>query len=172
MKKFTFIHIPRTGGTILTKTLRPYSDSLSFSDHQPANKMTTIDRFSFSIVRNPYARQISLYKLIKSDRAHHLHKQVELLSFHDYICDLLPNISLLRMQQREFICNDEIISVDFVGRFETLAKDFLIVCDRIGITQDIIILPFKDYRSYYKNDMVRVVNSLFEDDLKIFGYKF
>ena len=75
-KKFIFVHIPRTGGTALSKFLRPYCDeeSLDFSPFpgEDANLHATIREYIaeygrdilekytiFSIARNPWERALS-----------------------------------------------------------------------------------------------------------------
>lgn len=63
--------------------------------------------------------------------------------------------------------------VDFVGRFEDLARDFQHVTDRIGIDA---ALPHRnktrhrDYRSYYTEATATLIEDLYAVDVDTFGY--
>ena len=73
------------------------------------------------------------------------------------------------------------IDLDFIGRFENLESDFNFLCDKIGIDR----LKLKDgnsktktrkakinYKEWYDEKMINVMNSCFEKDLDLLGYNF
>jgi hypothetical protein len=65
--------------------------------------------------------------------------------------------------------------VDYVGRYEYLADDFLSLCRRIGLKAK---LPFMNttahshYRKYYTEETRRIVEKRFEREIQMFGYEF
>lgn len=67
------------------------------------------------------------------------------------------------------------ISLDFIGRYENLQQDYNYVRNQLNVGQ---ALPKKnishkqDYRSMYTNKMIDRVASVYERDIKEFGYDF
>jgi hypothetical protein len=67
------------------------------------------------------------------------------------------------------------IIVDFVGRYETLAKDFQSICKFLKLNA---YLPHvnssgnRDYRSFYNEQTQKIVAENFQEDLELFGYTF
>jgi hypothetical protein len=70
------------------------------------------------------------------------------------------------------------VLVDFIGRYENLADDFVEACRRIGVPPPGLLHKRqatdrkKDYRSYYSDELAELVAKHFEPDIRIFGYKF
>lgn len=68
---------------------------------------------------------------------------------------------------------------DFIMRFETLQEDFVQAMERVGV-DDVVDIPVlnvteertPDYRDYYTDRARRLVERVFEADLKRFGYDF
>jgi hypothetical protein len=80
-------------------------------------------------------------------------------------------------EQYKFICDESgELMVDFVGRFETLQKDFDSVCRMIGISE--ICLPHKkkskrrNYDYYYNDESRHLVSEMYARDIQMFGYTF
>ena len=73
------------------------------------------------------------------------------------------------------------ISVDFIGRFESLDDDWRLLCDVIGVK---LSLPHEmvgpvdvselrgRYRDYYDEETRRLVARRYERDIDAFGYEF
>jgi hypothetical protein len=67
------------------------------------------------------------------------------------------------------------IIVDFIGRYETLEQDFKKVCKKLKIQAN---LPHinqsnkKDYREFYNEKMIKIVEKNFKEDVELFGYEF
>ena len=88
--------------------------------------------FTFSFVRNPYSRAVSMYKYLGAHRE---------LPFPSFVTDRLA-ASLWRDQywfvrpQAEFVYGDDgDLLVDFVGRTEDVADGFAHVCDAAGLAR-------------------------------------
>ena len=137
--------------------------------------------FRFAFVRNPWDRLVSawLNKVVNSNHfgfaPESLKKYQDFANFVDYLssvnvesCD-----SHLKLQSRLV----DLGNVDFLGRFETFAKDFVHVCKQIGISSQGVEAKNvshgrKDYRKYYSGELVEAVGEIYSRDIQIFGYDY
>ena len=150
--------------------------------------------FKFSFVRNPYSRIVSEY-LYRNYLHHH--------SFRDFILNKLPQPGWDDqyrhvMPQYDMLHDSEgHLLVDYVGRFESLQKDFDEVCSRLGIEDS--ELPHRNpsnkksrnlkrrfrnslfrngendkrhYTDFYDDETLEAVNRLYRKDIETFGYQF
>jgi hypothetical protein len=139
----------------------------------PASIFNTYYKFGF--VRNPWDWQVSLYHWTLETPEHYQHKLFKSMAgFDEYIrWRVAPENKVL---QKSFLMDqDENLLVDFVGRFETLEKDFKKVCERVKITT---YLPHinksthRDYQTYYDANSRELVREHFAPDINYFGYDF
>ena len=201
--KKVFIHIPKTAGQSIElafiqdlglswKTrapllLRANKDPLlgpprlahlnyrEYVDHHYLNQELLDKYFTFSFVRNPYTRAISLYKYTSEQDK----------SFSDYICtDFLfqhQKENWFFKSQCSFICDDSgVPMIDFVGRFETIETDFEIVAKRTKLKSH--KLPRRNSSkeknqksrlskitmSNFTQESLEIVNAIYVDDFKYF----
>ena len=79
--------------------------------------------------------------------------------------------------QKEFLFskNGEQI-VKFIGRFESLERDFKAVCRQIGVVAELPKLNVSrqtpSYREYYDEILVELVRERYQPDIDLFDYQF
>lgn len=131
--------------------------------------------FKFSIVRNPYDLQVSLYHYIKQSKGHRDYEVVNKLSFKEFVEREIRNKAL---KQSSFLTDEEgNLIVDYVGKTEDLQRSMNEICNKIGI--DAVDLGHKnksdrksDYRSYYDDELKKEVYEYFKKDFENFAYDF
>lgn len=200
--QFIFIHIYKNAGTSVTNALRPFAASQwknqisrilnrfhistqfgpqPFPDHSTASDIINImgkdnfnSYFSFAIVRNPWDWQVSLYKYMLKNTAHHQHELAKGFgNFDEYIrwrC-----AEEVRFQKDFIYSEDGELLVNYVGRFETIDDDFEKICSHIGISASLPKLNVsnsKPYQDYYNKETEELVRKTFHTDITLFGYDF
>ena len=81
-------------------------------------------------------------------------------------------------EQCKFIFDDQGNRlVDYVGRFETLAQDFRVVADKIGLPNlklphDMKSARRQHYSKYYNAKRADVISKVYARDIETFGYEF
>ncbi len=201
-RKFIFIHIYKNAGTSVTSALMPFATSKwqhmaslvlkrfnvlpqfgpqPFPDHITASELinaigkeTFESFFSFAIVRNPWDWQVSLYKYMIKNTAHHQHDLVKGLgSFDEYIRWLCEKE--VRLQKDFIYLEDGELLVDFVGRYERINDGFETICSRIGVSA---LLPklnvsnTKPYQQFYNEETRDIVGRIYSADIDLFEYDF
>jgi hypothetical protein len=147
----------------------------------PLNKhVVTTDQyksyFKFTFIRNPWARAYSWYKNVMRDEIHK--KSLEItrqLSLNEFL-RLYAGKGMLRPQTYWIKDFSGLIPLDYIGRFETLNKDFQEACNAMRIPQ--ITLPHEikgsgdDYCEYYDKDSINIVKEVYKEEIEMFGYSF
>ena len=188
-KKIIFVHIPKTAGISLVKSI--FGDvtleshrSVSFYKQVFGNRYS--DFFTFTIVRNPWDRLYSAYKFLEKGgvnihdkNAFETHLSIY-KDFEDFVLKGLNEKIIWEIMhfipQYEFVCdNNREIIVDYVGQFENLNKSV----DKIN---NILKSEFeldhhnkndkKDYKDTYTTKMIEKVHQVYQKDIDIFQYKF
>lgn len=181
--KFVFIHIYKTGGTSIQSALASYRRK----EHGKRRKHVTIRRLLtegyremlanyhvFTVVRNPFDRMVSIY---------FYHQQREgkgegtKQGFARYVeeYDAIHRNPHWRKNQYEWISDNGQMCVDTILRFETLAKDFAQLCEKLKLSAK---LPHtnksrhRPYREYYTPELRRIIEKRFRCDLEQFNYSF
>ena len=187
--KTIFIHVPKTAGVSLAKAI--YGD-VSFEGHRSfyfnsiALNIKNEKYFSFTFVRNPFDRLYSAYTFLQNGGMNPIDKLVfqthlsEFNDFEDFILNglntkLIYQITHL-IPQHEYLCDKKgSILVDFVGRFENLESDILLLS--AILSKDIKLSHHNynkklDYREVYTAEMINKVNQIYQKDIDIFKYTF
>ena len=197
-KNLLFIHIPKTGGTIIENQIKNiykqslysgYSNSLLNSPYNKKSLQhqfyTTIYKFKdklninfdnikiFSIVRNPYDRTISdlfWLKLIKKDfTAEQVYNTIK----NNYLDrDDLDNHN---KPQYKFITdeNSELIKNIKIFKTETLNKLNNELNKFLGFNINIKQNDVnKDYSRYLNENSISLINDFYKKDFQLFNYEF
>ena len=184
--KFLSIRIPKTGSTSVTTILEPYFDiegqpigateENTYYHHRTAKYMKSHfekmnwdfdDYFKFAFVRNPFEREVSLWKYLKKIKKDGYVKE----KFSDFV-----KLPAKRTYMDYVKDNDGTIILDYIGRVENLQKDFNTICDKIGIPKQ--KLPHenktkhKHYTEYYDDETRELVAENYKKDIEYFNYKF
>jgi len=185
-QKVIFTHIPKTAGTSILDTLGKVNKKqkliLSKPDHSTLAEIKDRDLddfwhyYKFTVVRNPWEREWSLYKFLKIKD-----------SFEDYLKNMqndksyyvekrkfkLPN---LFANQVDFILINNQIELDQIIRFENLNNGYRELCKAIG--KEVVDLPHlrksssKSYAHNYSNECINLVSELREKDITFLNYSF
>jgi hypothetical protein len=132
--------------------------------------------FKFTIVRNPWTRVFSWYGNCVGRPE--LRKRFGLeptTPFDVFIRERLgkgalrPQLTWLRDSRGR-------LPIDFIGRFETLQRDFEAVCARLQITAAPLPHARKgggaDYREHYDDHTRALVAQVYAEEIELFGYRF
>lgn len=201
---WVFVHVPKTGGQSMERSVSEKSKSY-FDIHSPLyaaeeliepEALYSEKYWKFAFVRNPFDWEVSNYfwhnfansngdipkctfdewvkwrydddqSIIKIDHFKKLNKEDDYWYFKGFGKN--PQLGMFLSSNGEF-------SVDFVGRFENLNKDWQKVCSVLNIENDLKHYgksKHNDYRQYYNNsetyDIVEVAKRI---DLQVFNYNF
>ena len=198
--KFVFVHIFKTAGTSIKRSLRRFAMPTwqewgnvvlkrigvaqfgppHYPDHMRASELIAqigaeqFSRyFSFAFVRNPWDWELSHYKYILKFKGHPKHAEiVRLGSFSEYVRWRCDKRFQL---QSEFVVSQGKIVVDFVGRFESLQNDFAYVCEKIGVRAKLGQLNKTRrtrYQDHYDDRTAALIEKTFAPDIERFGYQF
>jgi hypothetical protein len=210
--RFVFLSNPRTASRSIRRLLDEYSDIKSvhstktskespFYHHMPASEAKLVfdekhwdwfDYRRFCIVRNPYARMVSLYHhylnmrtRISPDMAPAArlkalvkYKLLPRLSFSEYV--LRPDkICEIAMPLEKFVLDSTGQSlVDDILAYEKLAEELPQYLHGIGIDVDRRQIPvlgssgIDDYAAYYDDETRSFVESTYQYEIDRFGYSF
>ena len=191
-KKCIFIHIPKTAGISLSKTifgdqidtnhlsLRRYR--LLFSDNDFHNY------YKFTFIRNPWDKLFSCYRFLKKggSTAYHLNWKNNVLDqyedFNDFVKCWINNKNIYSfshfLPQYWFISlNATKRDIDFIGRFENLNKDFLTIREKVKINRELMHLNKSDsikkkYTDFYNQESIDIVSKVYKKDIDLFNYDF
>ena len=189
--KCIFIHVPKNAGqsirgslfeNLLPGHLKVFTYQLVFP------KKVFDSYYKFAFVRNPWDRLASAYLFMKGGGAHEkdrLWSEKTLSqydSFENFILNGLqkeevqawphfcPQVHFLRGQNGK-------IELDYIGRFETLQKDFDHIRDHLGLSGDLLYVnktktKRESYQTYYSNELRDIAAEVYKEDIELFDYKF
>lgn len=176
---FAFVHVNKCGGSSIEIALGVPKA------HLPAWRMREIlgpeewaRRFTFGVVRNPFDRAVSIYYYRVrvdhsglSDRALNVNQWI-MAVWGDRDPQYLDE-PLLLAPCYDWVMDDQEQIVDYVAKIETLATDWPVICDRLGIDVPLQMTNWNrrpPYRSVLTDESRAILEDAFADDLKQFGY--
>lgn len=189
-KKIVFVHIPKCAGSSINKLLQLKVHA--GTGHAGANAHRDFLKqgyYSFSFVRNPWGRMVSLYEYLGGMRKGHMWygqnkkiaDQVSQLSFLEF-CEKLDEfqkcpfsgVHFVPMTRFLFNCDQ---SLSFIGKYENLEEDFNKVLSDLNLKGSLEKCNSsnrkkKNYREYYDTKCRDIVALKYKDDIKTFNYKF
>lgn len=189
--KCIFIHIPKTAGTSLGRTIFEDRDpSVSHSDafyYEVFEPKLFKEYFKFAFVRNPWDRLVSNYNYFLKRELRDQHKRfIENYEDFDSFVNALVEPKVVKeffklyhfRPQYQFICDfKDNLLVDYLGYFETINEDFDQIVIRLNRPE--LKLPHLnsskkglDYRDFYTENTKKVVEELYRKDVELFGYNF
>lgn len=147
----------------------------------PNNKLTLTreqykNYFKFTFVRNPWTRCFSWYRNVIRDEQHLIRYNINAdISFEEFLTRFIGQ-GMLRPQiywLQDFKGN---IPMDFIGKFESLAKDFRTLCGILSLGS--IELPHKikgqttDYQEFYNSKLIDLVYHTYRKEINLFDYQY
>lgn len=184
-----FVHVPRAAGTSVANALFEEGDR----GHIPlyAYQSFDADRYQrytkIAFVRNPYSRLVSAFHQVKFN-AHNEKVQawaerylsdidtfdVFLDRLHASLSFRLVVMSLAHFRpQWEFLMIDGEIAVDFLGRFETINRDFERLAEQLSVDARLGHMNRSDhdaYLSYYTESTSAIVRRIYQKDFALLDY--
>lgn len=190
--KCIFIHVPKNGGISVADGLfgkdRMLGGHYSIDFYKIVFGKEFENYFKFGFSRNPWDRLVSAFYYLKGGgldfrdvawERNHISQYKEFGEFVDnWLCSKNIRKGMHFIPQSDFLCDCAgSIAVNFVGRFETMDRDFAFLADRLNLGK--IRLPYsnqskrrKDYRTYYKDHQAERVASVYAKDINLFKYHF
>jgi hypothetical protein len=137
--------------------------------------------YKFTLVRNPWDKAVSLYEYRKKKNRTGIASRG--IGFSDWVRvtygedkDFSYYDARAFQPQVEWLKDNEgKISIDFIGKFESINKDFDQIRSVIGVEQSLPHLNASKrtgYRTYYDDETRDIVARWFREDIETFGYKF
>lgn len=188
--KSIFIHIPKNAGISIEKAI--YEEKVGhhrYMEYAIASPLQVSTYFTFSFVRNPWSRVLSAFNFLKEGGRNPADKQWaeryldKFKCFDEFVLalqnerfrEIVLSWQHFRPQIDYLINHKGNIGVDYVGRVETIKKDFKLICKKIGISARLPHLnksPSKSYKKEYTKESKNVVKRIYERDIQLFEYKY
>lgn len=162
----------------------------TWSHHLPAEQLKKVvgeqkwnTYFKFGFIRNPFDLLVSEYFFMKEKKIDgrepkdfiHLYNMVlQTADFHSYLLKRYKNKPSINLFNTIMDCNN-LPAVNFIGRFESLDRDFRKILRIIGIKAELKKLNdsvHEHYSKYYSDEAKSLVSRICSHDLKRFNYKF
>lgn len=141
------------------------------------------DYFKFAFVRNPYSLEVSKYFYYIKEAKSGIQD-----SFHDYCVKMRDNCEtfddFVRYEKYEYdysfkyyLCKNNELMVDYVGKLETIRRDYKIITTACGIDSKLIDVrvnksKHKHYTEYYNDETRSIVAEKYAKDIEYFNYEF
>ena len=189
-RKAMFIHVPKAAGTSIIKAFtqgdvckgmsdpfRGYTAPAQYYKHFFGDQFFN-SVYKFAFVRNPWDRLLSAYSYL--ERMNWLKYLGKTGSFKNFVKNWITKKRLYKdvhlIPQHYFICDSNgKLLVDYLGRFETLNDDIQAISNQINFNIDIKHFnksTHDNYRNIYDEEMKTIVETLYEEDIHLFNYKF
>lgn len=182
-RKLLFVHITRTGGTSIEKSLiredwwkiDPRTKHLSASQtHRHYGDRLWREYTTFAVVRNPWDRFVSMWSIgywYSPDT--HL-KGVKPANFKEFLRTLRPHPAEVYNTLHQTQILDE--PVDYILRYETLQQDFSGMLKQRDLEDMTLPVALKSerkpYREYYDSETEEQIGRIYAADIRCYKYSF
>ena len=134
------------------------------------------DYFKFSIVRNPWSRAFSWYNNVMRDENHKRNLNLDSkISFEEFLNKFICK-GMLRPQTFWLENFQGQIKLDFIGKFESLQKDFEYICDILNLDKFMLEKrntgPKINYRDFYNLHTKKMIEKKYAFEIDYFKYTF
>lgn len=197
VKKFVFIAVPKTASCSLQYQLGEPDGWPEPAEHHMGIRRVaeehpfSDDYFTCGFVRNPWDRLFSLYNDFTLKRIKQYSRLVildeplfsEFKNFNDFCVrfkDSQWTNDIFLRPQSELLTYKDGTEVNFIGRFESLDRDFKVICDKLDINKHPMSQHKKinagvyqgTYREAYTKDAIDAVAKFYQEDVERFEYEF
>lgn len=181
---FIFIHINKTGGTSIGRAI-----GLPIKDHLTAREVIArigLEQwnaaYKFTVVRNPWDKVVSHFEYRRKKNKTRI--ATDNVTFSDWVkmtygankdTFYYNNPRSFQPQVEWLKDTDDVISMDYIIRFEAINEGFEQVRKVIGLETELPHLNAssrRDYRSYYDDQTRAIVARWFVEDITQFRYHF
>ena len=182
LRPYVFIHINKTGGSSIEKALGAGLDhSTALEKYRQLGDRAWRDKFTFTVVRNPWDKVVSHYHYRVKTGQTGLGENP--IAFRDWLLrcyvDRDPRYydqHRMFMPQHDWLVDEQgELLVEFIGKFENLAQDFAKICERLSIQAELgHAKPSARaaYREYYDAETEALIAEHFAKDIAAFDYHF
>jgi hypothetical protein len=194
-----YIALPKCGNTSIKSELilfetgksvtNPHAKELDLKTLTPSGISASVRRknFVFSFVRNPWDRMVSLWadkcgEAADTDLTHWgIEKGMPFDRFVDQVCSLPDEWAEIHFQsQASLLLHRRRLLPSFIGRFETLDRDWDFVKNALALKADdrSRVLPklrasqHGEYRDHYSATLAMKIGTRYANDASMFGYVF
>jgi len=189
-----FVHVPKAAGTSVARALfDSKSRHVGIARYYAFDPAFAEGAFKFSFVRNPWDRFLSAYHYLARrigadprfpDHRWATHYLGPCGDFEGFVRKMAADARFRREIRRYIHFRDQFdwlaipgrgMRMDYIGRFETIERDFAHVCQKVGSTA---LLPHERkgqamrYQDAYDGVGVELVGDLYRRDIAAFGYRF
>lgn len=182
-KKFVFFHLYKVAGTSLRSIIERHAEFRGGKHDRPSKFIEQYGRemydnyYTIAFVRNPFDWQVSLYHYMLIDVGHFQHKLIKSFkTFDEYIEWRVKGPDLIT--QYEFLSegssNDSPLTIDFIGKFESIHEDVEKLKTKFGFTGSLPHLNksnHKHFMDYYNDRTEKMMREAFDIDFRTFGYE-
>lgn len=139
--------------------------------------------FKFAFVRNPYSLEVSKYfyclKIADNN---------DQGNFYNYCVNVKNDCKtfddFVRYDRykydysfKYYLCKDGELMVDYVGKLETMQKDYMVITAACGIDSKLVDSKINktnhdEYQTYYNKESQNIVKNKYIEDIEFFRYEF